>query len=347
MPKIHALSDIHDDASRQHVGNWRIPATDADVIVVAGDIAGRLATQGRDWLEAQVQRLGKPIVAVAGNHDFRKVSLDREIDRFHDRQRGSDVWLLGGDIATCATVAGIRFVGNTLWTDYAISGDVDAGMRAHERGSRDIGKILSGTGRVRPLATTEDILAAHHHAIEMLEYELWRPSKIPTVVVTHHAPSARSLFHGRVEGHSDAAYASDLEWMMREYRPEMWIHGHVHHRVDYTVGDTRVLCNARGFVGPQRTPVVNAKGEVFDENLVVNVERLPRRIPDGFAVERGQLTCGGIPLGPVNRILDEMEHAAYHDRLVARYGYAHPTTGERITPEEHRAWMAAKVADEA
>lgn len=345
MPKIQVLSDIHDDASRDHVGNWRIPSTDADVIVVAGDIAGPLATQGRDWLEAQVNRLGVPIVVVAGNHDFWHASLDREIDRFRDRLQVDGIYPLAGD---CATVAGIRFIGATLWTDYALTGDVDAGMEAHRRiSSRELDKILSGTGRVRPKATTEDILAAHEHDLEQLEYELWRPSKIPTIVVTHHAPSAKSLRNGVIEGYGDAAYASDLEWMMLDYRPELWIHGHVHHRVDYTVGETRVMCNPRGFVGPQKTPVVNARGEVFDENLVVDVQRLPRRIPEGFEVEQGQLTCGGIPLGPVNRVLDQMEHAEYHDRLVARYGYAHPTTMERLSVEEHRALMAERASGEA
>ena len=45
----------------------------------------------------------------------------------------------------------------------------------------------------------------------------------------------------------DAAYASDLPAMLEgPHAPDLWIHGHIHRSVDYTVGRTRVLANPRG-----------------------------------------------------------------------------------------------------
>ena len=35
--------------------------------------------------------------------------------------------------------------------------------------------------------------------------------------------------------------------MMDRYRPDLWVHGHLHWRRDYVVGDTRVICNPRGY----------------------------------------------------------------------------------------------------
>lgn len=44
-----------------------------------------------------------------------------------------------------------------------------------------------------------------------------------------------------------AAYASDLEQTMMEFGPDLWVHGHTHHAVDYHVGATRVVSNPRGY----------------------------------------------------------------------------------------------------
>ncbi len=71
-----------------------------------------------------------------------------------------------------------------------------------------------------------------------------RPHDGPTVVVTHHAPHPASL----ANPHADHSwcYASDLTDLIQERGPDSWIHGHVHHAVDYRVGRTRVVCNPRG-----------------------------------------------------------------------------------------------------
>ena len=42
-------------------------------------------------------------------------------------------------------------------------------------------------------------------------------------------------------------FASDLEKVMVEYKPDLWIHGHMHLPVDVVVDKTRVLCNPHGY----------------------------------------------------------------------------------------------------
>ena len=88
-----------------------------------------------------------------------------------------------------------------------------------------------------------------------------------TVVVTHHAPSARSLQRPPPYTIADAAYASALEDLI--VRADLWIHGHTHVRVDYEVdngrgGATRVVSNPRGYVGVE--PV-----QAFDPGWIVTV----------------------------------------------------------------------------
>jgi hypothetical protein len=67
------------------------------------------------------------------------------------------------------------------------------------------------------------------------------------VVVTHHAPSPRSIRPRFRDDPVSAAYASDLEWMLDGARAALWVHGHTHFCVDYTVNGTRVYANQRGY----------------------------------------------------------------------------------------------------
>ena len=76
--------------------------------------------------------------------------------------------------------------------------------------------------------------------------ELARPHDGPTVVVTHHAPHPANL----PNPHADLAwcYAPGLTDLILDWGPDVWVHGHVHHAVDYPVGRTRVVCNPRGHI---------------------------------------------------------------------------------------------------
>jgi hypothetical protein len=67
------------------------------------------------------------------------------------------------------------------------------------------------------------------------------------VVVTHHAPSERSI-EPRFEGSPlNACFASHLDHLLDAGLACTWIHGHVHHSVDYVANGTRVVCNPRGY----------------------------------------------------------------------------------------------------
>ena len=80
-----------------------------------------------------------------------------------------------------------------------------------------------------------------------LEARLAEPHAGPTVVVTHHAPSPRSI-HPRFAGSPlNACFVSDAERLIDERRVQLWIHGHTHDSFDYAVNGTRVVCNPRGY----------------------------------------------------------------------------------------------------
>jgi Icc-related predicted phosphoesterase len=109
----------------------------------------------------------------------------------------------------------------------------------------------------------DDFLEAHEESMVFLKEELQK-SDMPTVVVTHNAPSSQSSEEQYKSTEMAPAFATNLEGFIEEHSPKLWIHGHMHNNSDYMVGETRVLCNPRGYAG------INVNPE-FDETLVVEV----------------------------------------------------------------------------
>lgn len=83
-------------------------------------------------------------------------------------------------------------------------------------------------------------------------------------MVTHHAPSLRSVPTEWRDDLMSAAYASNLDWLVEESGAALWVHGHIHSSADYMIGRTRVVCNPRGYWPDQPNPA-------FRPDLVVEV----------------------------------------------------------------------------
>jgi Icc-related predicted phosphoesterase len=87
----------------------------------------------------------------------------------------------------------------------------------------------------------------HMDSQRFIETALKEDPTIPTVIVTHHLPHPRSI-SGRFKSDLlNAAYASDLTDIIETGRPALWLHGHTHDSCDYRVGNTRIICNPRGY----------------------------------------------------------------------------------------------------
>jgi hypothetical protein len=52
----------------------------------------------------------------------------------------------------------------------------------------------------------------------------------------------------------NGAFRSELDGFIlsKHDRIKLWVHGHMHNPSDYMIGDTRVVCNPRGYVGHEK-----------------------------------------------------------------------------------------------
>lgn len=73
------------------------------------------------------------------------------------------------------------------------------------------------------------------------------------IVVTHHLPSDASSPPQYRRSRLQPYFVCDMEALIRERKPAVWIHGHTHGRVEYDLGETRVICNPAGYPGESGT----------------------------------------------------------------------------------------------
>ena len=264
--KIRIASDIH-----LEFADYTVPALDGDqetMLVLAGDVGlvhkANLSEVYIPFLRRAAAQF-REVVLIMGNHEHYGGSFVKTYDKLKaaiDEAGLTTVNLLEKQTRVVDDVA---FVGATLWTNcdnfsphapYLFHGMSDSrvirtGPRDDPYGSR-FSAQASWTDHAKAVVYIGDEVAKH------------RADGKRVVVVTHHAPSWLSI-HQRYAGQAmNMFYASDLSGMIQVTEPNLWVHGHTHHQFDYSVHNTRILANPRGYYGHEDT-------SGFDQTLVVEV----------------------------------------------------------------------------
>jgi Icc-related predicted phosphoesterase len=253
--KIQIFSDLHLDVRPIK----KITIQDGvDLVIVAGDTC-----EGVLRAFEQLRRIVPmhiPIIMVMGNHEYyrRFVPNELELARLHGAAFNIRVVE-----AETVFLSGVRFIGATLWTDYAIFGEANqaAVMNACAIGMNDhrlIGWQKQPWLRFRP----QEAALMHHQSKTYFTETLAVPFDGPTVVISHHAVHWDSVHPRYRTDPVTGAFVSDLSALIEAHRPVMWVHGHVHHSFDYRIGETRIVCNPHGY---------GNENADFDGTLVVEV----------------------------------------------------------------------------
>jgi DNA repair exonuclease SbcCD nuclease subunit len=248
--KIQIASDLHLEFTRHQFPDYLpLLRTDANVLVLAGDID--LSTQAID----RFANYPIPVVYVHGNHEaYRREYLSLSSD-MRAAAAGTQVHYLERDIWVTGAV---RFIGCCLWTDYALYGNPMAAMRVAGAMLTDHRIVSFRKERFTP----EQALEEHRASLAWLRETLASPFDGPTVVVTHHGVTEKSV-HPKYAGDPlAAAFVSELGDLVEQ--ASLWVHGHVHDSFDYTVGTTRVIANPRGY--PWNVGAVSRSDELVWEN---------------------------------------------------------------------------------
>ncbi len=255
--KLNILSDLH-----LGFDSMEGPVTDADLVVLAGDIAR--PRQALAW----ALRLEKPVLYVPGNHEFYGGSLDGALRELHALCAGTQVQVLDrGEVV----IDGVRFLGAMLWSDFHLFPGREPEAKAEAlRLVRDFSRIrLRAEGEA--LFTPDDCAALFARDSTWLQQRLASPFDGPTVVITHHAPTRQSVHPRFADSLLSACFVSDAAQLLDGRRVQLWIHGHTHDSFDYDCKGTRVVCNPRGYCRGGVT-----ENQAFDPNFIVEVNATSR-----------------------------------------------------------------------
>ncbi len=246
--KIHTLSDVH-----LEFGLYTPPVLDVDIVILAGDID--VGTGGIDWASHSFPNI--PVLYVPGNHEYYGTVLQKNYHDLKAHAQGTNVHVLDNE---AVTINGVKFLGCTLWTDFNLRAKPRSAKNLATRYINDYSAILYGS-KPRKLAT-QDTFTRHQASVKWLEKKLAKTTS-QTVVITHHAPSVKSLPENFVNHEFEAAYASALDDLVLKSESSLWLHGHIHASSDYTIGQTRVVCNPRGYKDSQNPE--------FNSNIILEI----------------------------------------------------------------------------
>ena len=106
----------------------------------------------------------------------------------------------------------------------------------------------------------------HVESLQFIKAELTEKKHLKSVVITHHAPSEKSIPIDYKASDLSPCYSSNLEQDIidMQHYPILWVHGHTHNNIDYHIGRTRIFSNQRGY-SPSNL------NEDFDERFIVDI----------------------------------------------------------------------------
>jgi Icc-related predicted phosphoesterase len=281
--KIALASDLHIEFGTLELKNTEA----ADVLVLAGDIcvardielmnnnfySQRVRAERYLAFFEQVSKEFPKVVYVMGNHehyhgDFAYTygilkKATEHLDNFYLLEKETLV------------VDDVTFIGATVWTDMNDSDTttlhamprmmndfhgVDNSLRMISRqvplyddGEYNVDRKITRykTKESPSRFSPQDAVDDHNKALDYINHVTAERANEKFVVISHHCPSEKSV-HDKYKADTimNGGFRSNLDDFIC-YRPQikLWMHGHTHEEFDYVLGETRVVCNPRGYIG--------------------------------------------------------------------------------------------------
>ncbi len=246
--RIQIVSDLHLEFSDITLQN-----NNADVLILGGDILiaskvlkpqSEYGVRFRNFLQ-RVSDAFPNVIYVMGNHEFYDSGkFFKSVDDMREALAPyGNIHLLERD---CKQIDDVMFVGGTLWTDMNKFDPLTMhAVRDMMNDYRAIKNDYNGYIPLKPADTVDRHRRTRDYIVQIVQEN--KDKKI--VVVGHHTPSFQSCHEKyRSDYLMNGAYHSDLSQIMLDYpHIKLWTHGHTHDCFDYVIGETRVVCNPRGY----------------------------------------------------------------------------------------------------
>lgn len=218
------LDDAHIEFHGDSKSRFITQLADADVLLVAGDFV----TYGRKSCETTIKAACekyKYVIVTNGNHEYFSSSpywVDHKVSKL--KEKYSNFHHLNKETVT---IEGITFAGATTW----FPNTPDAWLlRNHINDFTQIKDFVPW------------VFEENERCIEF-----WNNVEAD-VFITHHAPSYMSVHPNYKSDRTNCYYVEPrLGNLIMEKQPKYVCHGHMHHSVNYQIGETKIISNPYGY----------------------------------------------------------------------------------------------------
>lgn len=245
--KLQPVGDLHLDmqsvAIQRKIMQSLVSQEEVDVLLLAGDI---FSIGNVKEVVSFLSSRWENIIYVPGNHDY----LGETIQDFENKlEEVADIYLNFFPFTQSSktiTIGHQRFVGGTLWYPFNVEASHLAPSWWDFIHLRDFNLDMAD--------------AFNRDLVMFMDSNL----KSTDVVLTHHLPSFQSVSERFRGMDTNCFFANNLDELILDKQPKLWVHGHTHNNFDYKIGKTRVLCNPLGYTW-------RGEGKDFDKHLIVEV----------------------------------------------------------------------------
>ena len=261
--KLRIISDVHCDVNKDYSVKFDFGD---DFVICCGDVSGDRITT-KEWIDKNI----KNGIIISGNHlGYNEVTfdekdtLDYSIKYLQECYNSEPIYFLENQ---SVEIDDVIFVGCMLFTDFKLFNNEEYCKVVASRGLNDFKYVKVSRGNEIELITTMYQQQQHTKSLKYIESVCAKNPDKKIVVITHHAPSYKSVPVQFKNSMVSAAYASNLESTIQKYdNLKLWCHGHMHESCHYELFGTRIVCNPLGY---------------FDEN--------PYFKPDGVFIDTDEL----------------------------------------------------------
>ena len=261
--KLALVSDVHLEFADWYPCN----PDQADVLLLAGDIMlasdlnGTYKSERFKEFLTNCKREYKDVIYIMGNHEHYNGDFATSHELLREACDINSIDFLDKEVAT---INNVTFIGGTLWTD--MNKEDPKTMNQISYLMNDF-RIIQNSNKTTSFKDTkgnfqqryskfspEDCVEDHKAFLKVIDDTITGNPTGTFVVVGHHAPSKKSTKPGYEKDLIvGGAYSSDLdEFILSHPQIKAWVHGHTHDKFDYMIGSTRIVSNARGYVGYER-----------------------------------------------------------------------------------------------
>lgn len=221
--RLQIISDVHTEFGVT-IEAFRELLTHTDITILAGDIVNSPDCL-KPFLEV-CREFSTYVIFVCGNHEYYMGFTDEEYESVC--KSVENVYFLQ---RSRINIEGLWFAGTTLWTDI---------------------NYLAST-MMNDTFDYYEIKEMHRRDKEWLSENV----KEGDIIITHHLPSMQLIHPKYKDSPVNTGFATDLDDLILQLKPRLYICGHTHCPFDQVVCGVRVIINPVGY--PEENPTFNKK----------------------------------------------------------------------------------------